>query len=98
MATVLLGPEAVFTLAVNAEAPPKAASTHQRKFMLGDAIFGSEVRDLESRILGNSRDLMQLEFGDLCRNEREEDEQGEVLHGHRVVVEGGQEHQLGSNL
>ena len=95
VATVLLGPEVV----LNAEAPSNAASANQWKLVLGDTILGSEVCNLKGRIPGSSGDLVQLEFGDLGRNEREEDEeQGEVLHGHQMMVEGGQEYQLGSNI
>jgi hypothetical protein len=81
LGSLLLGPEEVFTLVVNAEAPSRATSTHQWELRLSDTILGSEVRGLESGILGNLRNLVQLEFGDLGGDEREEDEEGgEVLH------------------
>jgi len=79
---VVLCPEEVFTLVVNAEAPSEATSTHQRKLGLGDTILGGEVRGLENRILGYLRNLVKLEFDDLSGGEGEEDEEGgEVLHG-----------------
>jgi len=82
--SLLLSPEEVFTLVVNAEAPSRASSTHQRNLRLSNTILGSEVRGLESRILGDLRNLVQLEFGDLGGDEREEDEERcEVLHGGR---------------
>ena len=58
----------------NAEVAFRATSTHQWEFMLGNAILGSEVCDLEGRILGNARNLVQFEFGNLGGDEREEDE------------------------
>ena len=87
-----LNPVTVFTTLGSAEVLFRATSTHQWKLMLGNAILGSEVCGLEGRIPGNARKLVQLEFGNLGGNEREEDEErGEVLHGHLVVIKGGQE-------
>ena len=82
---VLLSPKEIVTLVVNAEAPSRASRTHEGKLGLCDTILGSEVGLLEERILGDLRNLVQLEPGDLCGNEREEDEEGgEVLHGERM--------------
>ena len=79
---VFLCPEEVFALVVNAEAPSETTSTHQRKLGLGGTILGGEVRGFENRILGDLRNLVELEFGDLGGGEGEEDEErGEVLHG-----------------
>ena len=72
---LFLGPEEVSILVVNAKTPSRTASTHQRKLRLSSPILGSEVRSLESRILGDLRNLVQLEFGDLSGDEREEDEE-----------------------
>jgi len=84
LGSLLLGPKEVFTLIVDTEAPPGTTSTHQRRLRLSDSILGSEVRGLESGILGDLRNLVQLESGDLSSNERKEDEEGgEVLHGGR---------------
>ena len=81
-----LSPEEVFTLVVN---------THQRNLGPGNTILGSEVRDLESGVLGDLRNLVQFEPGDLGGDEGNEDEErGEILHGHLVAVEGGQEREL----
>ena len=82
LGSLLLSPEQVVTLVVDAEASSRAASTHQWKLRLGNAILGSEVRSFESGVPGDLRDLVELEFGDLGGNEREEDEERcEVLHG-----------------
>ena len=80
--SLLLGPEKVFSLVVNAKAPSSATSTHQWELRLSDTILGSQVRGLESRALGNLRNLVQLEFGDLGGDEgKENEERGEILHG-----------------
>ena len=79
---IVLGPEEVFALVVDAKAPSGAASTHNRNLRLGTAILRSQVCSLENRVLRNLRNLVQLEFGDLGGGEGEEDEEGgEVLHG-----------------
>ena len=72
---IFLGPEEVFALVVDAKAPSRAASTHQRKLRLSNTILGSEVRGLESRILGDLRNLVQFKFGDLGGGEGEENEE-----------------------
>ena len=71
----VLCPEKVSILVVNAKTPSGAASTHQRKLRLGSPILRSEVCGLEGGVLGDLRNLVQLEFGDLCGDEGEEDEQ-----------------------
>ena len=73
--SVLLGPEEVFALVVNAKAPSRATSTHQWKLRLSSTILGSEVRGFEDRVLGDLRNLVELEFGDLGGGEGEEDEE-----------------------
>ena len=81
----LLSPKEVIILVVKAETPSRASGTHERNLGLSDTILGSEVLRFEERILGDLRNLVQLELGDLCGDEGEEDEEGgEVLHGGRV--------------
>lgn len=81
----LLSPKEFIILVVNAKAPSRASGAHERKLGLGGAILRSKVRCLEERIMGDLRNLVQLELGDLCGDEREEDEEGgEVLHGGKV--------------
>ena len=75
LGSLLLSPKQVFTLVANAKTPSKAASTHQWKLRLSNAILGSEVRSLKSGILGDLGNLVQLKFGDLGGGEREEDEE-----------------------
>ena len=78
----LRSPEEIFTLIVDVEAPSRAAGAHDWNLRLGSTILRSEVCSLEDRILGNLRNLAQLESGDLGSDEGEEDEErGEVLHG-----------------
>ena len=80
--SLILGPEKVLSLVVNAKTPSRATSTHQWGLRLSDTILGSEVRGLESGALGNLRNLVQLEPGNLGGGERKENEErGEVLHG-----------------
>jgi hypothetical protein len=87
---LLLSPEKVVTLVVNTETPSRAARAHERKLRLSDAILGSEVCRLEERVVGNLRNLVKFEFGNLCGDERKEDEErGEVLHGGRGGESGG---------
>ena len=78
----LRSPEEIFTLIVDVEAPSRAAGAHDWNLRLGNTILRSEVCSLEDRVLGNLRNLAQLESGDLGSDEGEEDEErGEVLHG-----------------
>lgn len=81
---LLLSPKEFITLVVNAKAPSCTAGTHERKLGLCNPILGSKVRRLQERILGDLRNLVELEFGNLCGDERKQDEEGgEVLHGGR---------------
>ena len=82
--SLLLSPEEIIALVVNAKAPSRATGTHERKLGFSGTILGGKVRCLEERALGDLRNLVQLEFGDLCGDEGEKDEErGEVLHSCR---------------
>lgn len=80
--SLLLSPEKVLSLVVNAKAPSSATRTHKWELRLSGTILGSQVRGLESGALGNLRNLVQLESGDLGGDEGKENEEGgEILHG-----------------